>query len=100
MADPITIDIPHKAGRTAAREKIEKGLAQMAAIVPGGRMTQHHWEGDTVAFTLEAMGQSIASRIEVLDDKVHAVIDLPPMLALFAGKIREKLRDKGTKMLN
>jgi hypothetical protein len=27
----------------------------------------------------------------VFDDKVHAEVDLPPMLGLFAGKIRDAL---------
>jgi hypothetical protein len=45
------------------------------------------------------MGQRVSSRVDALDDKVHAVIDLPPLLRLFADKIRAKLAKEGPKLL-
>jgi hypothetical protein len=45
------------------------------------------------------MGQRIMSRLEPFDDHVHAVLDLPPLLALFADKIRAKLAKDGPKLL-
>lgn len=99
MADPITLDIPHKLGRAQARERIEKGSTQLAGIVPGAIVKTHCWDGDILSFTLEAMGQSVVTQIEVFDDRVRAIVDLPPMLALIAGKIREKLLGTGTKLL-
>lgn len=99
MADPVIVDIPHKLGRAAARARIAGGVGKIAEIVPGGGHVEQRWEGDTLHFTVAAMGQTVASRLEVLDDKVHAEVDLPPMLALFAAKIREKLAEKGTKLL-
>jgi hypothetical protein len=41
----------------------------------------------------------VASRLQVFDNRVHAEVDLPPMLALFASKVREKLAEKGAKLL-
>ncbi|GGO99687.1 polyhydroxyalkanoic acid system family protein [Stakelama pacifica] len=99
MADPITVDIPHKLDRATARERLEKGIGKVADMIPGGAVTDHRWEGDTVFFTVEGMGQRVASRMDVGEEKVHAVIDLPPMLALFANKIREKLTREGPKLL-
>ena len=99
MADPITIDIPHTIGKAQARERIDKGLGQLAAIVPGGAVTSQSWTGDSVAFTLEGMGQRVATRIAVFEDKVQATIALPAGLSLFASKIRATLLDKGTKLL-
>ncbi|TGX54919.1 hypothetical protein E5A73_05615 [Sphingomonas gei] len=99
MADPVIVDIPHKLGREAARARIAGGVGKIAEIVPGGGHVEQRWEGDTLHFTVSAMGQQVASRLEVRDDKVRAEVDLPPMLALFASKIREKLAEKGTKLL-
>ena len=99
MNDPISVDIPHKLGLAGARERIEKGVGKLASFVPGGAVTEHRWEGDTLVFTVEAMGQRVASRLDVLETKVHATFDLPPMLRLFASKIREKLTKDGTKLL-
>ncbi|MCD2322915.1 polyhydroxyalkanoic acid system family protein [Sphingomonas sp. IC-56] len=99
MADPITLDIPHKLGRDAAKTRIGGGIGKLADMFPGGGTVDQRWEGDTMHFTVSAMGQKVASRLEVFEDKVHAVVDLPPMLALFAGKIREKLAREAPKLL-
>jgi hypothetical protein len=99
MADPVVVDIPHKLGREAARARIAGGVGKIAEIVPGGGHVEQRWDGDTLHFTVSAMGQQVASRLQVFEDKVHAEVDLPPMLALFASKVREKLAEKGMKLL-
>jgi hypothetical protein len=83
MNDPITVDIPHKLGLAAARAKIEKGIGKFASFVPGGAVTE----------------QRVASRLDVMETRVHATFDLPPMLRLFAGKIHDKLTESGKKLL-
>lgn len=99
MPDPITVDIPHKLGREAARARIAGGVGKIAGMFPGGGHVEERWEGDTLHFTVSAMGQRVASRLEVHENRVHAVVDLPPMLALFASKIREKLASEAPKLL-
>ena len=99
MADPISMDIPHKLGRDAARARIAGGVGKLADLFPGGGNVEQRWEGDTLHFTVSAMGQKVASRLEIFEDRVHAEVDLPPMLALFAGKIREKLAREAPKLL-
>ncbi|QIG79003.1 polyhydroxyalkanoic acid system family protein [Stakelama tenebrarum] len=99
MPDPITLDIPHKLGRQGARDRIAGGIGKLADSIPGGNVEEHHWEGDTLFFTVTAMGQRIASKIEIEEDKVRATVDLPPFLALFADKIRDKLGREAPKLL-
>lgn len=99
MAEPVSVDIPHKLGRAAVRTRIEGGIGKLADLFPGGSVTEHHWEGDTLSFTVSAMGQRVASRLELFDDRVHAVVDLPPFLGLFADKIRAKLQKDGPSLL-
>jgi hypothetical protein len=99
MADPVVVDIPHKLGRDAARARIAGGVGKIAEIVPGGGQVEQRWEGDTLHFSVAAMGQKVASRLQIFEDRVHAEVDLPPMLALFASKVREKLVEKGVKLL-
>jgi hypothetical protein len=99
MPDPITIDIPHKLGKTSARAKLEQGIGQLAGMVPGGALKDHRWDGDTLTFVVEAMGQRVASKLTIFDTHVHALVDLPPVIALFAGKIKDKLGSMGTKLL-
>lgn len=99
MSDPIRLEIPHQLGRAGARARVEQGVTRLAEIVPGGIITDQHWEGDRFAFAVEAMGQRVTSRFDILDDRLLAEFDLPPMLALFAGRIRDKLAREAPKML-
>ena len=68
-------------------------------MVPGATSVDHHWEGDTMHFTVAALGQRVASRLTVGDAKVRAEIDLPMFLRLFADKIKAKLAKEAPKML-
>lgn len=99
MSEPIKVDIPHKLGREAAKTRMAGGIGKLADMIPGGGTVQHRWEGDTLHFTLNAMGQTIASKVEVFDAHVHAEVDLPPMLMMFAGKVRDKLLQVAPKLL-
>jgi hypothetical protein len=99
MADPVKVDIPHKLGRDAARARIAGGVGKLAEMIPGGGTVEQRWEGDTLHFSVSGMGQKIGCRLDIFEDKVHAEVDLPPMLALFAGKIRDKLASGATKLL-
>jgi hypothetical protein len=99
MTQPISMDIPHKHGRDLVRARLDKGVDKIAAVVPGGTVKDHRWEGDTLYFTIEGMGQRVASKLDVFEDRVHATIDLPPFLALFAEKVRAKLAKEAPKLL-
>ncbi|KQM65940.1 hypothetical protein ASE75_04730 [Sphingomonas sp. Leaf17] len=99
MSEPVTVDIPHKLGKAEARRRVEQGFGKLADFIPGGSVTQHAWTGDSLSFTVEGMGQRIAARLDIAEDKVHAVVDLPPFLALFADKIRGKLAKEGPRLL-
>jgi hypothetical protein len=99
MSQPITVDIPHKLGRAGAHARLENGIGKLAGLFPGGGAVQHRWEGDTMHLTVSAMGQTVTGTLDALEDHVHAVLDLPPFLALFANKIREKLSQDGPKLL-
>jgi hypothetical protein len=99
MGEPVEMDIPHKLGKAGVRARLDKGIGKIATMIPGGAVVDHRWDGDTMHFTVQAMGQTIASRLETFEDKVHAAIDLPPMMALFANQIKAALETQAPKML-
>jgi hypothetical protein len=99
MTEPVTVNIPHKLGLDEAKSRIGGGIHQLGELVPGATLTDHHWEGDTLHFTLDAIGQRIGSEMQIRDDEVYAIFDLPPLLAMFANKIKEKLQKEGPKLL-
>lgn len=99
MNQPVEVDIPHNLGKAGVRARIDGGIDKLAGMIPGGTMSDKRWEGDTLHFTIAAMGQTVRARCELHDATVHAVLDLPPFLAMFANKIREKLGRDGPKLL-
>lgn len=96
---PIIVEIPHKLSHADAKQRLEKGVSKLTSFIPGSTVTEHHWDGDTLAFTVQAMGQRAAAKLDVLDDRVRAVLDLPPMLAMFASKAKQFFLENGTKLL-
>ena len=99
MSAPIELDIPHQLGKAAVRARLDGGVGKIGQMIPGGAQIVHRWEDDTMIFTVEAMGQSIKSSATVFDDKVHAIVDLPGFLGLFAGKIRDVIQAEAPKLL-
>ncbi|KQM61336.1 MULTISPECIES: polyhydroxyalkanoic acid system family protein [unclassified Sphingomonas] len=99
MTQPVEVDIPHQLGREGVRQRIDGGIDKLANMIPGGVMHDKRWDGDTLHFTVSGMGQTIKARCEMHDAHVHAVLDLPPVLAMFANKIKEKLGRDGPALL-
>lgn len=96
----ITVSIPHKLGRPEARRRIETGFAKILRQVSGSAGTcGERWEGDRLFFEVRAMGQTISGIVDVLDDAVTMDIELPRMLALLAGALKNKLESAGQLLL-
>jgi hypothetical protein len=60
---------------------------------------QSGWAGDQLNLDVAAMGQSVTATIDVLENKVHLKVLLPPMLGMFAGMIQAALQKKGSVLL-
>jgi hypothetical protein len=99
MSDPIVVEVPHKLGLAEARRRVDAGIGKLSGWFPGGAEVEHHWTADVLHFTVAAMGQRVASSLDVRDDRVVATVDLPPFLALFADRIRAKLAREAPKLL-
>ena len=100
MATPITISIPHQLGRVEARRRIEAGFAKMASQVPGSTgASSERWDGDRLTFSLAAMGQTVGGVITVLDAAVTMEIELPGVLGMIAGSLKDRLQKVGQLLL-
>ena len=99
MSTPVELDIPHSLGKAAARARLDGGIGQIASRIPGGAQVRHDWTGDTMNFTVVAMGQQIASELTVFDDRVHAVVNLPMFLLPFAGMMKAAIEKEAPKLL-
>jgi hypothetical protein len=96
----ITVRIPHQLQQAEARSRIESGFGKIVHIVPGSAGTFHQrWDGDRLLFGLTAMGQAISGIVTVLDDAVVMDIELPGMLGMIAGSIKDRLQKAGQLLL-
>lgn len=100
MQRPIDVDIPHKLGRDEAHRRIANNIHKLRDHIPGGAShIDAQWAGERLNLTVHAMGQAVEARIDVEDTKVHCHIELPGMLALFAGPIEQMMKLKGSDLL-
>jgi hypothetical protein len=100
MQKPIDVDIPHKLGRDEAHRRIANNIHKLRDHIPGGAShVDANWSGERLDLTIHAMGQAVEAQIDVEESKVHCRIQLPGMLALFAGPIEQMLKLKGSDLL-
>ncbi len=100
MATPITVSIPHQLGRAEARRRIATGFAKVIHVLPGsGGNYSERWDGDRLVFSVAAMAQTVAGVIDVGDAAVTMEIQLPGVLGLIAGGLRDRLQKAGQLLL-
>ena len=96
----ISISIPHKLTKEEAKSRILHGIADAKSSFVGKfALLQESWTGDRGDFRFSSMGQNVTGRVHVEDSAVRVELDLPWMLAMLAGKLRDAIRDRATKML-
>ena len=100
MATPIITTVPHQLGRAEARRRIEAGFAKIIQQLPGGAAaSSERWDGDRLSFGVTAMGQTISGVIDVLDAAVRIEIELPGVLGMIAGGLKDRLQKAGQLLL-
>jgi hypothetical protein len=85
VSQPLIVSVPHRLGRQEARRRLDGGIGRLQrelGVLLG--WLDYHWQGDTLNFIASAMWQRISGRIEVLDDAVCVVIELPWVMHSFA----------------
>jgi hypothetical protein len=96
----ITVSIPHQLSRAEAHRRIETGFAKIIHLLPGSAGTcSERWDGDRLIFGVAAMGQTISGVVSVLDDAVTMEIELPGVLAMIAGGLKNRLQKAGQLLL-
>ena len=99
MSKPLTVVIPHSLGTAEARRRLEDGLAKLTGDLPGAGEIRQSWNGDTLAFSALAMGQTISGVVEVMADQARLEVNLPGLLGMLSGKIRGKIEERGKLLL-
>jgi hypothetical protein len=100
MAKPLEITISHALGKDGAKRRVDESIARIHAQLAGlVSSVEQEWQGDRLKFRLGALGQAIAGEIEVFDESLRIVVDLPGVLGLLGGTIAERVRRQGALLL-
>ena len=99
MTTPLTVDLPHKLGAEEARRRIERNVGKLTDHIPGGAQVSSRWTGDRLDLDVGAMGQQLATQIEIQETIVRMTVMLPPALTFFRGMIEPLIRSQGAAML-
>ena len=100
MSEIVTVTVGHRLGKGEAVRRIKEGFArtngQLGSMIA---IEQPTWEGDTLRFRIRALGQTAATRVEVLEDTVRIEVSLPWLLAKAANRLLTVLRKEATRLL-
>lgn len=96
----LSISIPHQLDRAEARKRTQEWIDQYRQQYGGtlGHL-QEHWNGDTMDFTFVAMGVPITGHAFVEDRAVRLEVELPWMLAMLAGGMKQSIEQQGRRLL-
>ncbi len=100
MSKPLTVTIPHQLGRDEAKKRLEEGMGQARSyLTPVATSMDEHWTDDRMDFRVVALAQTVTGYIDVQDDCVNVEVQLPWALGLLANKVKDRLQQQGTLML-
>lgn len=99
MSKPVVITIPHQLGRAEARRRLDEGTLQLTSQIGAAGDLKKEWVGDTLRFSLAAIGQTVSGTIAVEDQEVRLEVILPGIFGMIAGKVKGRLREQGQILL-
>jgi putative polyhydroxyalkanoate system protein len=99
MSKPVVVNIPHELGRAEARRRIDEGVGRLTSQIGAVGDLKQEWDGDTLAFSLQAIGQTVTGTIEILEREVRLEVHLPGIFAMIANKVKGRLREQGQILL-
>lgn len=100
MSAPLIVMLPHRLGKQEAVRRLKNGLG--SARTNFGHLLsvdEETWDGDTVKFSIRALGQSAAGTIDVLEDQLRLTVTLPWLLAKLSERLIPAIRKEGALLL-
>jgi hypothetical protein len=98
--EPITVTIPHRLGRDAAKERIANSLdavrTEIGAYVSSFEYT---WTDYRLSFHASALLHTVNGDLEVFDEFVRIQLWLPGLLHLLGQTIVSRIEQRGQALL-
>jgi len=91
----IDVRIPHSLPMEELRRRLDDGLSQ-ARSAYGDTVgpIESRWEDQTLHLGVSVMGMALQGHVEMHPTEVVVHLQLPPLAAMFAGRIREGIEER------
>ncbi len=100
MPQPLVVSIPHHLGKEEALRRLQLGLNKVRTNYGHLFAVQEEtWTDNHLQFRVSALGQAASGTLEVMEDHVSLVVQLPWLLAKLAETIQPLIRREGTVLL-
>lgn len=97
----MRVAVPHSLSREEVRERLRSRSGEIAGMFPGDMAeVAVSWpHEDRMGLDVTAMGKTVAGAVEIGDNEVAFVIDLPAALSFVEPLVRGAIESKGRKLL-
>lgn len=96
----MKFELQHDLGKAEARRRIENGLPALEQHIPGGGTVEPNWTADDrLSLAIRAMGQTVGVTIEIEETLVRGDVEVPMMLSMMSGAIRDFVEKSSRIML-
>ena len=97
----MMIDIPHSLGAEEAKRRLKSRIGELSSHIPGGAAeVRSNWPTeDRMTLSVDAMGQSVSTVLDVEDKIIRLQLQLPAMLSFMSGAIEKAIRMGGAAVL-
>src|SRR4051812_30070818 len=97
MPQPLIVSLPDSLGKAEATRRLKSGLDGIRSEYGSlFHIALDDWDGDRLTFALSILKQHASGTIDVEEDRVRLEVNLPWLLARFAGKAQALVQQKGT----
>ena len=97
----MRVAIPHDLEREEVRRRMGHSTAALRNFIPGGMAdVQTSWPSDDrMQLTVGMMGQQVTGHVDIEDNQVVFIVDLPPALSFVEPIVEKAIRKRGQTML-
>ena len=96
----MRVAVPHQLPKEEVRRRLRENIGDLKGYVPGGATVTSDWPSeDRMKLGVNAMGQQIDGLIEVEENQVVFVVDLPPLLGFVEPMIASAIQSNAPKLL-
>lgn len=87
----LSAQIPHQLTRAEAKKRLQDQLSTLRQQSGQVAEFKETWTGDTMSFSLLAMGKSINGQMRVDDHFVYVDVVVPWFLSMIAGTVTKQI---------